>query len=334
MKSISELRQDIVSQDWVVIATGRAKRPGDFLKQKKQPFRQPQKACPFEILHADSLVVYSLGGVQNKKNWAVQVIPNKYPAFGKGVCALSHRVGPYQWVDGVGAHEVVVTQGHDRSFALMSDEEVELVIRAYQDRFLILKNDDCVEYISIFHNEGRQAGATISHPHSQIVALPVVPPDIARSIRGSVDYYHENRECVHCRVVRYERREKTRILYENEFFVVLAPYASKSAFELRIFPKKHYSHFETISVKERFMCANALRVALAKLHHGLKSPDYNFFIHTSPTNDHKTFHHYHWHLEIVPKTGIWAGFEIGTGIEISTIAPEDAAQFLRKIKIR
>lgn len=325
---ITELRQDFVSGEWVVIATGRGKRPHDFLKQKREYLRQPKAGCPFEKLPLGVLAAYSLD-----EEWQVGVIPNKYPAFGKGVCALFHKVGPYQWGDGVGFHEVVITRDHERSIAQMRDEEVELVIRSYQDRYLALKNDECVEYISIFHNHGKLSGATLAHPHSQIIALPVIPPDVGRSLSGSASFFHKNKTCVHCHLLRYELKAKDRVIYENDFFAVLAPFASKTAFEMRIYPKKHQPHFEMILAGERMALADALRSALAKLFNGLKNPDYNFFLHTAPTAGLKEFHHYHWHFEILPKTAIWAGFEIGTGIEISTISPEAAAGFLRKIKM-
>jgi UDPglucose--hexose-1-phosphate uridylyltransferase len=332
-KSISELRQDLVSGDWVVIATGRAKRPHEFSKIKRHPFIQPKKFCPFETLHKDAVSVYSIDGELGKENWRVEVIPNKYPAFGRGVCAVFQNVGPYQRTDGVGFHEVVIMRDHTRSIGRMSAKEVEVILRAYQDRFFALKDDACVEYISVFHNHGVLAGASISHPHSQIIAIPVVPPDIQRSLEGSARYFHQYKTCVHCEIVRYELKEKRRVIYENEVFAALAPYASKAAFEIRIFPKFHAPHFEDMSSRDREACADVLRSALAKLYQGLKNPDYNFFIHTAPVGDSKEFRHYHWHIEIIPKTGIWAGFEIGTGIEISVIAPETSAAFLRKIKV-
>lgn len=342
VRNISELRQDLVSGDWVVIATGRAKRPHEFLKEKRKPFKQPKKSCPFEKLHGNALVVYPNDGDHKSGSrrwgpshqWWVQVVPNKYPAFGKGgVCALFHRAGPYQWTEGVGFHEVVISADHTRSIGEMSDGEVELVMRAYQERYLAMKGDGCVEYISIFHNHGRESGATISHPHSQIIAIPVVPPDFSRSLKGAASYYRGHKKCIHCLELRYELRSKKRIVYENENFVAITPYASKTAFEIRVFPKKHSSHFEEIRPRERRYLANALRSSLAKLRLGLKDPDYNFFLHTAPTAPSKDFRYYHWHFEILPKTAIWAGFEIGTGIEISAISPEVAAGFLRKIKV-
>ncbi|KKU50791.1 MAG: Galactose-1-phosphate uridylyltransferase [Parcubacteria group bacterium GW2011_GWA2_47_10] len=342
MKNISELRQDIVSGDWVVIATGRGRRPDDFAKQTKPSKPTGIDTCPFEGL-ADNALYVSLKNSEIhsiskksysllRRDWFLQIIPNKYPAFGKGLCSVVRKNGPYFEEDGVGFHDVVVTRDHNRSIALMKTEEVAMLIRAYRDRYLQLKDSDCVEYVSIFHNHGPEAGASIAHPHSQVVAIPVVPPTIRRSVDGSEKFYKKNKKCVHCVMVDFERKERERIVYENELFIAFAPYASRTAFEIRIFPKKHSALFETIHNSAVKDFADALRVSLLKLYKGLGNPSYNFFIHTSPAFDSRTFDHYHWHVEIFPKTGIWAGFELGTGIDISTVAPEKAAAFLRKIK--
>lgn len=329
MEHSSELRKDLVSGDWVVIATGRAKRPQDFLEHKSEPFAQPKDTCPFEGADAESLALYSNGG-GTRSEWKVAVIPNKYPAFVGGICPSEYSVGPYQSLEGIGFHELVVSRDHERAFAEMTDADVELVVRAYQERFSVLKKEPCVAYISIFSNHGKKSGASISHPHSQIIAIPVVPPDIGRSLAGSAVYFKEHQTCVHCAMLEYEIQNKVRVIYENELFVAFAPYASRTAFEVRIFPKKHSAWFEDMGPGDRLFFAGALRASLAKLHKGLGDPDYNFFLHTAPVGDRKNFDHYHWHLEIIPKTSIWAGFEIGTGIDISVIAPETAAGFLRE----
>ena len=347
MKSVSELRQDLVSGDWVVIATGRAKRPNDFIIRKRASFVQPKNTCPFEKRFSNARIVYarptgqSFGQAKDARedsrtkgsNWWVQTIPNKFPALDKGICAVFNKVGPYVSTNGAGVHEVVITADHTRSFALMTDAEVELVVHMYQDRFRMLQDDACVNYISLFHNHGRMSGASISHPHSQIIAIPVVPPDVASSFEGSERYFAEKKECVHCVMVRYDIKDKKRLIYESKHFVALAPFASRTAFELRIFPKTHQSRFEDIAPDEQADFAHVLRVSLAKLYRGLNNPDYNFFLHTAPVKNSHSYGHYHWHFEILPKTAIWAGFEIGTGIEISTIKPENAAAFLKKIKV-
>jgi UDPglucose--hexose-1-phosphate uridylyltransferase len=333
MKNVSELRQDLVSGDWVVIATGRAKRPNDFIMRKRSPFIQPKKTCPFEKRFSNARIVYAKDAAKKESDWWVQAIPNKYPALDKGICAVFNTRGPYVVTNGAGAHEVVITRDHTRSFALMTDAEAELVVHMYQDRFRMLRDDGCVQYISLFHNHGKLAGASMAHPHSQIIAIPVVPPDVASSLEGSRRYFVGKKECVHCVMLGYDLREKKRLIYESDHFATIAPFASRTAFEMRIFPKMHQQHFEDIAPEEQADFAHILRVSLAKLYRGLKNPDYNFFLHTAPVKNSRSYGHYHWHLEILPKTAIWAGFEIGTGIEISTIKPENAAAFLKKVKV-
>lgn len=335
MANISELRQDIVSGEWVTIATGRAKRPQDFLQAPRKPFQQPKKECPFEELAEDPLLVFKKAADREQpgtKGWFIQVIKNKYPAFAEGTCKIAHADGLYTKMDGAGHHEVVVTADHTRSLAEFTREESALLIEAYLKRFHDLKARECVDYVSVFHNHGPESGASITHPHSQIITLPVVPPDVQRSITGSHVYFQKEHRCVHCDVIEYEQKAKTRIVYENDHALVVCPFASKTAFEMRIFPKEHEPDFHIINADEIVSVGDALQNAVARLYKGLNNPSYNFFIHTAPTADHKTFQHYHWHIEILPKTAIWAGFEIGTGIEISTIAPEAAAEFLRSIQ--
>lgn len=331
--AFSELRRDVVSGEWVVVATGRARRPDEFAKVKKNKLKQSVEDCPFEVLQSNPLVEHS----KDSEGWWVQVVNNKYPAFsqshdGKQVCPHVVKNGPYEWMQGRGYHEVVISRDHERNISQMSLEETELVIRSFQDRFLAIKQDGCVKYVSVFQNHGKESGASLAHPHLQIVAVPVIPPDVEDSIYGSSQYFKDHKECVHCVVIRYELQKKERIVYENEEFIVFAPFASRGAFEVRIFPKKHNPYFEEIGVRDRESLADSLRISLAKLYKGLKDPDYNMFLHTAPIHNSDSGH-YHWHIEILPKTAIWAGFEIGTGIEISTIAPETAAEFLTSVKI-
>lgn len=343
MKPFSELRQDVVTGDWVVVATGRAKRPHAFARRGAPERPQPKATCPFERLESDAVLIYDRRGERFRltpkdrrylgRHWWLQVIPNKYPAFQyRATCPVVLPHGPYRVTDGVGFHEVVVTRHHTRSLAAMAVAEAAIVIRAYRQRYLALKDEECVEYISIFHNHGHDAGATLSHPHSQIIAIPVIPPDIGRSLSGSADYYRRHRRCVHCTMIAFERRDGRRIVYENRDFIVFCPYISRQAFEIRIFPKRHQPEFEAIDDRETLAAAAALSTALSKIARGLKDPAYNFFVHTAPTADGRRAPHYHWHIEIVPKTAIWAGFEIGTGIEISSISPEAAARYLRAIR--
>jgi len=331
VKRPSELRQDLVSLDWIAIATGRAKRPHAFAA--RQTFvHDDTETCPFDNLEKSGNEKPTLVYGKGKKNWSLLAVPNKYPAFtdGHSSCPISVPVGPHNVMEGVGFHEVFILKDHFRNLAELPTVRVRELLHAYRERYLSLKDKSCVNFISIFHNHGREAGASLTHPHSQLIALPIIPPDVRRSLEGSERYYLGEKKCVHCVMLAYELKTKSRVVFENSCAVVVAPYASHAAFELRVFPKSHQPHFETMSAKEEQCAAEALKVALWKLFKGLGNPSYNYFLHTAPTKSHQ-YDHYHWHIEVVPKTQVWAGFEIGTGIEISTIAPENAAKFLRSI---
>jgi len=329
-KTVSELRFDLVSKDWVVIATGRAKRPETFLAQERQKIEIAEKDCPFCNLEIQEKPVLEYKK-ENSEDWDVTVIPNKFPAFFRSESLRERAEGPYSLMDSVGFHEVVVTRDHKKSLADLSAKEVEKVIDAYQERYLDLANEKFVNYISIFHNHGHEAGASIVHPHSQIIAMPLIDPDLQQSINGSRIFFETQGKCVHCKMMEWDMEDKRRIVFENKEFVVLAPFASRVAFELRIYPKQHHAYFERIKEKEKEQLAQALQTALSKIFKGLNDPAYNFFLHTAPV-DGKDYNHYHWHFEILPKTSTWAGFELGTGIEISIIQPEEAAKYLREIK--
>jgi len=333
-RSFSELRQDIVSGDWVAIATARAKRPHAFIQSRVRQWYQPKATCPFEdpqeFGNKPPVLLYPR--VRPKHDWWIQVIPNKFPVFHPGVCPPEISYGPYKTMEGVGFHEVVITRDHDRTIAEFNDFETELLVRAYQERYMALQEEGCVTYISIFHNWGQAAGATIYHPHSQLIAIPVIPGDVKDSLTGSERFFKKYKQCAHCVMTKWERKEKTRVIYENEEFIAVCPFTSRTAFEIVVSPKTHSANFEIMSGESRGLFAQALRTSLLKLSKALRNPSYNFFIHTAPCKKRSDYRFYHWHVEILPKTAIWAGFEIGTGIEVNAIRPEDAASFLRKQK--
>jgi len=338
IKFPSELRLDVVSKDWVVIATGRAKRP-EMFKEKEKKEKVPKENCPFcKIENQETpTLIFSHGkkvilkkGNEIPKNWTTVVVPNKYPAFMRGDGLHKRMDGKfYQKMNAVGSHEVLVTRDHDRHLALLPITQVKEVIDAYQARYLELMSKPFVDYIAIFHNHGKEAGASIYHPHSQIITTPLIDPDLQNALSSAKRYYKTHKKCLYCQMGNWERKAKKRIIFENKYFVVLCPFASKVAFEVIISPKKHSPYFEKITEKEKLALAEALKLALFKLYKGLGNPSYNFYLHTAPA-DRKQYPFYHWHFTILPKTSIHAGFELGAGMEISTIEPEKAAEYLRK----
>lgn len=334
IKDLSELRQDPVSRDWVIISTGRAKRPEAYKSISRQTQETPIDTCPFEDPQKSGngkpLLFYNQLGTNN---WSVQVVRNKFPIISGEVCGLEERRGPYVVQKSAGYHEVVIFRDHYKTIAQLEIDEVLQIIEAYQARYQALKKSNCANYILIIHNHGKEAGASISHPHSQILALPFVPADIRRSLEGSKKYHQEHGRCVHCDILALELKEKTRIIFENETMVVLTPYAPKCSFEVKIFPKRHQSYFENFSLKEMRDLAEALKISLAKINHALNNIAYNFFIHTAPIFNFEGYNYYHWHLEINPRLNTWGGLELGTGADVIDINPDEAAEYLRSIKI-
>jgi len=335
----SELRYDLISKDWVVVATGRAKRPETFKKERRKKEGKPPKDCPFcniETQKKPALVFANGKEVTTGEipdNWSVVSIPNLYPAFYPGD-SLDKEIkgGLYQRMNAVGFHEVVVTRDHKKQMAQFSQEKLKEVVDVYQKRYLDLIEREFVNYVFIFHNHGEEAGASIAHPHSQIITTPLLDSDLNKALSNSKEYLENKKECVYCRANKWELEEGERIVFENEKFVVLCPFASKAAFQVIVSPKKHSPYFEKITEEEKEYLAEALRQALGRLYVGLDDPPYNFYIHSAPCDDGK-HDYYHWHFTIIPKTATWAGFELGAQMEISTIEPEVAAEHLRKQKV-
>jgi UDPglucose--hexose-1-phosphate uridylyltransferase len=331
----SELRYDPTSDDWVVIASGRAKRPELFKKEEREVRKgDAGEGCPFCIFDNVKNAVTSFENGQEvdqiTKNWSAVSIPNKFPAFIPSD-SLNENLDNelYVSMDAVGYHEVVITRDHYKSIGLMSVDKVNEVFKLFKKRFLELKDKKNVNYISIFHNHGSESGASVTHPHSQIITTPVIDMDLRRNLFNTKQYYENNQSCMYCEMNKTEMKEKSRVVYENSNFLAFCPFASKAAFQVTISPKKHSSYFQETDDSDLYFLAEAFQNVLSMLYKKLNNPSYNFYLHTAPC-DEENYDHYHWHWTIIPKTSVWGGFELGAMMEISTIEPEKAAEYLRK----
>ncbi len=331
-----ELRKDPIIGRWVIIATERAKRPSDFKLNHEKP---KGGFCPFcegnEDKTPPEIMAYRKNGSKpNTPGWIVRVVPNKFPALMIEGGINREGLGIYDRMNGVGAHEVIIEgTSHDKTLSDFSDDEVESVIWAYRDRIIDLKNDKRFKYIMIFKNHGEAAGASLEHTHSQLIALPIVPRYVTEEMNGAKDYYSYKERCIYCDIVRQERNDRTRVVFENDDYLVICPFAPKFPFETWIIPKTHHTHFEDGQVKEYKNLARALRITLKKLAIALNYPPYNFIIHNTPIITEKNIPYYHWHIEIMPSLTKVAGFEWGSGFYINPTPPENAAQHLRDIQV-
>jgi UDPglucose--hexose-1-phosphate uridylyltransferase len=326
-----ELRKDPVVERWVIIATERARRPMDFTPEVA-PARGPEE-CPFCPGHEERTPpeLFRSGGSEDGP-WTVRVVPNKFPALHMDGEVHSAGEGIYDRVDGVGAHEVIIeSPDHSASLGTLPTANVGEILVAYRERLLALRKDPRLEYVLIFKNHGVAAGASLEHPHSQLIATPILPELIAEELEGAARYFRMKERCVWCDVVRQERRDGTRLVQEEEGFVAVAPFAPRFPFETWILPTAHRPSFESIQADEVDALARLLRDLIARLGRLFEDPPYNFALHTAPLKDADP-EHFHWHLELMPKLTRLAGFELGTGFFINPTPPEDAARFLRQAR--
>lgn len=330
-----ELRKDPIVGRWVIISTERGRRPVDFVKE---PVHAKGGFCPFcpgnEGKTPPEIVAYrSKEGLPDTPGWSLRVVPNKFPALGIEGELDKAGEGLYDRMNGVGAHEVIIeTPFHSESLASLPPESVADLFRAYQERIRDLKKDHRLEYILVFKNHGEAAGASLEHPHSQLIATPILPIMVQEELDGAAEYFHRKERCVYCDIVRVEREEGSRVILENDLFVALAPYAPRFPFECWVLPKAHLSAFEEMEDSEREPLAWIMRDLLIRINRLLTDPAYNFMIHTAPLRDGAQ-DHYHWHLEFIPKLTRVAGFEWGSGFFINPTPPESAVKFLREVHL-
>ncbi len=332
-----ELRKDPVTGRWVIIATDRAKRPTDFVRDRVQAHKSG--FCPFcagnESKTPPEILAYrSDGSPKNAPGWTLRVVPNKFPALGIEGSLDRQGEGLYDKMNGIGAHEVIIeTPEHELTLATLPVRRVEDVLWACLDRILDLKKDRRFKYMLIFKNHGDAAGASLEHGHSQLIALPVVPVRVREEVNGAREYYTFKERCIFCDIIRQEADNGIRVIAENSAFIVLSPYAPRFPFEMWIIPKTHQSVFEQSRKPEFEQLAPILKDMLMRLDKVLDFPAYNFIVHTSPVSE-STEDYYHWHLEIMPKLTKVAGFEWGTGFYINPTPPEESAKFLREAEIQ
>ncbi|MCR4328159.1 MAG: DUF4921 family protein [Patescibacteria group bacterium] len=326
---MSELRQDIVSGDWIIMAPGRVKRPHDIIQKKSRRIPTSKETCPFEDLRKSGNLPLRLR-YPVKGKWSIAVIRNKFPALRRDDrCAMAMRQGPYSYIEGIGHHDLVITRDHTKNFEALPLKEAVEVLVVMQRMYRRFKKDGCSKYVSAFANWGPTAGASVAHPHYQLLALPIIPPDIMHSLNGSRSYFAKNQRCVHCAMLLFEWEAGTRVVESNEFALAVAPFVSRKPFEARVYPTRHLPRFEDTPRRDLTGIAEALQSVLRRMKKFLNDPDFNFFIHTSPLEKDATYAHYHWHIEILPKISIPAGFELGTGIDVNTITPEEASAILK-----
>ncbi len=354
--SASEIRLDPLTGQFVLIAPERMLRPGAF--RPSQPVGDDICECPFCAGHEaetpDPIRVYSASDMGSK--WLVRVIPNRYPAVrmeqnresiqqmadanaafadeASGAAKTGLKSGAdadavfFQRFSGSGYHEVVIeSPDHDRGYAELAAPGVALTWRAYRDRFLEWRQDRRIRCGLAFKNHGSEAGASLSHPHSQLIALGVVPPGLQMELDRSRRHRHSRKVCLLCDTVARER-EGPRVVAVDKGFIAWCPFASGVPYELWIAPLVHHSHFELDEAVRFTELGEVLQASIRRLENVMPDLSFNLVLQTSPF-DIPLNRHYHWHVRVLPRVVRKAGFEWYTGCQINPVPPEVAAQALR-----
>ncbi len=334
-----ELRKDPIIDRWVIISSERGQRPVFLAEQEEPP--KPGAICPLcpgnEGMTPPEVFAIRPAAVSsppNSANWVLRVVPNKFPALRIEGELNKQGIGLYDKMNGVGAHEVIVeTPIHTQTLTDMDVASVQNLFIAYRERTLDLLKDKRFKFIMIFKNQGSMAGASLAHSHSQLIALPIIPKRLSEEINGALNYYKYRDRCVFCDIIAQETEERTRIIYENDHFIAISPFASRFPFETWILPKQHEESFLSSRHEDNyFSIADALSTVLRKHEKILNRPPYNYMIHTTPVELVKA-PHYHWHIEIIPRLTKMAGFEWGTGFYINPTPPEEATIFLQEAEV-
>ncbi|MFH1762510.1 MAG: galactose-1-phosphate uridylyltransferase [bacterium] len=339
---MSEFRKDPVIGRWVIISSERGKRPDDFITV---PVETKNTGCPFcpgfEHKTPPEILAFRDSNSQpDTPGWHVRVVRNKFPALAPEGELEVQKYGVFESTSGIGAHEVFIeTPDHNQAFEDLEQKHILHILESYNSRFNSLACDSRLRYVLIFKNVGERAGASLSHSHSQLIATPQIPKRIREELRGAADYYNKHNDCIFCKIIQTEIQADERLVFENSHYMAFCPYASRFPFEMWFMPKKHQPYFHHENPESMKSLASALKSTLQILNTGLKSPQYNFMMHTGPLRFGKTQYgktverDFHWHIEIIPRLVHTAGFEWGSGFYINPTPPEDAAEFLRKVKI-
>lgn len=331
-----EFRKNIITREWVIIAKGRSRRPSELARPDEAHARLPafDANCPFcpgnEAQTPPEVFALRDGGPRNSSGWSVRVVPNKFAALRPGGPDVLRSEGIYSARDGFGAHEVIIeSPDHDKDLWEMDTSHVEGVIEAYRQRYLAFEVAESLRHVLIFRNHGAKAGTSLIHPHTQLIAGPVLPHQVQLELSGAAHYFEYLGRCVFCAIIDHEVRGDERIVLQSDHFVVMAAYAGRYPFETWILPKRHSIRFADMSEEEAAEFASVLKETLRRLALCLSLPSYNYAIHSAPAAEHNV-RAYHWHMEIYPRTTTLGGFELGSNIYINVTAPEDAAEYLRQ----
>ena len=337
-----EIRKDAVLNRWVIFSPERSRRPLHYewnmvetVRPEENPFLPGNESyTPSEV--------FALRDPQTQPNqpgWKVRVVPNRFPALRVEGELGREAVGFYDRMNGVGAHEVIIeTPDPAMALELQPLAGIADVLTAWRARFLDLSRDSRFRYLMLFKNVGPWAGASIPHPHSQLVGMPLTPALVKSKLETAKRYFEVKDRNIFEDIIQHERKAGERMVYENAGFTAFCPFASRFPFEICLMPRRQSPDFAMLSDHDLILLADALKRVLMAYRIGLSEPSYNLVLCTAPIrwprrNYWDTLDQdFRWHIELLPRLNGIAGFELSTGYHINTTLPEEAAKFLREVE--
>jgi len=327
---VPETRQDRITQQWVACAPDRSSRPHKTGSRSPEPPPDdtPVEGCPFCPGHEDQLptILWELAA-DDDRPWRTRAVPNKYSALSSSPPDVDAAPSLYCTRRSHGQQEVIIdTPNHHQALARMPVAQVDALLQTYLTRYRALREADL--YPFLFRNHGAKAGASIPHPHSQVIGTDFPPPQIEREEAAARRRYEEHDRCPYCEMIDVELDANVRLVRTTEDFVAFVPFAARVPYELWILPRRHEPEIGRLDADERSELARLLRAVARRLRTCLDDPDYNFFFRTALAYDSDA-PHLHWSLRLRPRTNVEAGFELSTGMLINPSIPERDAAVLR-----
>ncbi len=328
---MSEFRQNFITKEWVIIAPERKKRPHDFKKEEAQTkIPEYDKNCPFCPGNYSEKYEETLFEIKEGNRWLLRVVKNRYSALHPDTEPMRQREKSHLKVMGYGFAEVIIESPyHNKNFSNYTLSEIKNILLAYKNRYDTLSHyHPKIDLILIFKNYGRYAGTSLIHPHSQIIATPIVPLSLRTALLEARVFCDEQGICPFCQMIKEEKEQNVRVPYENENFIAICPFASRTPYEVWILPKRHNAKFD-FNDEELTDFADILSKILKALHKIFPDLSYNYIIKSAPIEDHNV-EYFHWYLEILPRLTMPAGFEMGSGIYINPTPPEEASKEIKE----
>jgi len=330
---MNEMRQNRITGQWVIYAAARQNRPHDNHRREDAPSDLPSyvASCPFcpgnEHLTPPTLLQWPPADAP----WQVRAFANKFPILSPeddtGDFAVNEK-SIYLSAAAYGRHEIVVeTPHHNEDLSEMAPEQAEAIIEVCHRRYLDMKSDPHIQCVFLFRNHGVRAGASLAHPHSQLIATNIVPSRVSGRESVAHQYYDEQGRCAYCDALDFEISAGQRVVYQNRSFVAFVPYAAEVPFEVWVAPLEHRADFGLTSKGEQADLADALQTVLRRLRQKVNDPDYNCMFYTA-SKSAEAVPYLHWYVQIRPRIAIEAGFEIASGMSVNMSFPEEDAALL------